>query len=53
MEYTDVNIPAGEVSWDIQDGDGNVLEDLDYLPMHQISFIHLMKFVYLRGDLYI
>ena len=33
MEYTDVNVPAGQVSWDIQDGDGNVLEDLNYLPI--------------------
>ena len=33
LQYTDVNIPAGEVSWDIQDGDGNILEDLDYLPI--------------------
>ena len=33
MQYTDINLPAGEASWDIQDGDGNVLEDLDYLPI--------------------
>ena len=33
LQYTDVNIPAGEVSWDIQDSDGNILEDFNYLPI--------------------
>ena len=33
MQYTDLNFPVGEVSWDIQDVDGNVLADLDYLPI--------------------
>ena len=33
MQYTDVNIPAGEVSWDIQDSNGDTLQDFDYLPI--------------------
>ena len=48
MEYTDVNVPAGQVSWDIQDVDGNVLEDQIIFQLLLISFIHLMKFVCLR-----
>ena len=54
MEYTDVNVPAGQVSWDIQDGDGNVLEDLDYLPIAS-NFIYTSDEICLPegGDLYI
>ena len=33
MQYTDLNFPNGQVSWDIQDVDGNILADLEYLPI--------------------
>ena len=52
MEYTDVNVPAGQVSWDIQDGDGNVLEDLDYLPIAS-NFIYTSDEICLpEGEIY-
>ena len=52
MEYTDVNIPAGQVSWDIQDVDGNVLEDLDYLPIAS-NFIYTSDEICLpEGEIY-
>lgn len=31
--YTQLNFPAGEVSWDIQDNEGEVLADFNYLPI--------------------
>ena len=51
--YTDINVPPGEISWDIQDSEGNILEDFDYLPIAS-GFIYTSDEICLpEGEMYV